>query len=195
MVERAISVTRTHATVKPRVTAAPLAWFCDAASADVFLGVGADVPAAVSDKGRVQINELPYRTFGDEACGGALRRLTPAADAPAWVDYTFVGGFDNNAMEVSWGSTAPDDELLWVALKTFTGMQLKYALPGKAAPLLFAFADEDAYCYCDYSPCKECVFRCKNGFVVQAFFTKSGLVERGCDRMDDAYHAVGRPLT
>ena len=90
-------------------------------------------------------------------------------------------------MEVFWRDSEDFGSLLWVALKTFTGFQLKYLTEGKNPPLVFALADEDAYSYCDYSPCKECVFRCKSGFVLYAYFTKAGLVEMACDRMKEDY--------
>ncbi|QKF07843.1 hypothetical protein HLV38_06780 [Berryella wangjianweii] len=65
---------------------------------------------------------------------------------------------------------------LWIALKTCTGLQVRYPDPHKNPPLSFALIDEDAYCYCKGSTCDECAFMCKRGFILYAFFEKRGLM-------------------
>lgn len=104
--------------------------------------------------------------------GGTLQRvqLLGLDELPDGVffDYSIVGGYNNNAVELSWRIDDAAYSLQWAALKTFTGMQLKYVTPKKRSPLIFALADEDAYVYCDESPCLECVFMCKRGFVLYA---------------------------
>ena len=60
-------------------------------------------------------------------------------------------------MECSWRISDDRFRIQWIALKTFTGSQLKYVLPKKRSPLLFALADEDAYVYCDKDVCLESV--------------------------------------
>ena len=74
-------------------------------------------------------------------------------------------------------------QITWVALKTFTGMQLKYVMPKKFPPLLFALADEDAFAYCNKIPCEECAFRCKSGFVFYANIKGLGIVRMSMDRI------------
>ena len=78
-------------------------------------------------------------------------------------DYRILGGFNSNAVECSWRISDDRFRIQWIALKTFTGSQLKYVLPKKRSPLLFALADEDAYVYCDKDVCLECTFMCKRG--------------------------------
>lgn len=99
--------------------------------------------------------------------------------------YRIVGGYDANAVEVSWSIPAALADaaerpvrLAWVMLKTFTGLQVKYPLPGKHGPLVFALADEDAYVYCDEPVCKECTFRCKQGMVLYGAFEGLGVVRQ-----------------
>lgn len=87
------------------------------------------------------------------------------------LDYRILGGYNNNVVECSWRITSDRYDIAWAALKTFTGTQMKYVLPGKRPPLLFALADEDAYVYCDESPCLECTFMCKRGFVLYVGIT------------------------
>ncbi|MFR1640014.1 MAG: hypothetical protein ACLSVD_13165 [Eggerthellaceae bacterium] len=92
-------------------------------------------------------------------------------------------------MECSWRISDDRFRIQWIALKTFTGSQLKYVLPKKRSPLLFALADEDAYVYCDKDVCLECTFMCKRGFV---FYV-------GVEDMQDGTHRTsdqnGAPLT
>ena len=50
-------------------------------------------------------------------------------------DYHIDGGFNNNAVIVTWKiQDASRYRIRWVALKTFTGMQLKYIMPKKFPP-------------------------------------------------------------
>ena len=131
--------------------------------------------------------ELPYAPAPDPAaCGGFLERL-PAASAADCADsielsYDVVGGFDANALRVFWKVREAGCEPRWFALKAFTGMQLKYVLPGKRAPIVFALGDEDAYAYCDEDPCVGCTFRCKRGFELYAYVEKIGLVAQSVHR-------------
>ncbi len=200
MTEQQISVTRSHATMKPRVTQADLPFFLDTTNNNVYLGIGSDSPAYQSDTWRSRINELPYTLFWDAdenahdenasrtASSGMLSGMK-YHNSPTWLnlDYAFVGGFNNNAMRVTWNRSESGD-VLWAALKTFTGIQIKYVIPDKEPELIFAFADEDAYCYCDYSPCEECVFRCKHGFVLYVYCSDGSLVRQPCDRMSQEFY-------
>ncbi|MPN48296.1 hypothetical protein SDC9_195903 [bioreactor metagenome] len=92
------------------------------------------------------------------------------------LSYEVVGGFNANALRVYWTTSSKEGTPRWLALKTFTGLQLKYVIPGKKPPLVFAFADEDAYAYCDEDPCLSCTFHCKRGFVLYAYLEDCGLV-------------------
>lgn len=141
----------------------------------------------LSGGGRRPTIELPYAPAPDPAaCGGFLERL-PAASAADCADsielsYDVVGGFDANALRVFWKVREAGCEPRWFALKAFTGMQLKYVLPGKRAPIVFALGDEDAYAYCDEDPCVGCTFRCKRGFELYAYVEKIGLVAQSVHR-------------
>lgn len=126
--------------------------------------------------------DAPSNDDSDEAEGDeALHRvqLLGLEDLPegVFLDYSIVGGYNNNAVELSWRIDDPAYSLQWAALKTFTGMQLKYVTPKKRSPLIFALADEDAYVYCDESPCLECIFMCKRGFVLYARISGLGIVK------------------
>lgn len=145
--------------------------------------------AAEAAKGREEAADAAVTGLGENregvtGLGEALPFLAPD-QLPAGVElaYAIVGGYDANAVEVRWriakGTAGPDGRsvtLRWVMLKTFTGLQVKYPLPGKRPPLVFALADEDAYVYCDEPTCRECTFRCKQGFVLYAAFDGLGIV-------------------
>lgn len=122
-------------------------------------------------------NDDPEKTDGDEVLHRV--QLLGLEDLPEGVllDYSIVGGYNNNAVELSWRIDEDAYALQWAALKTFTGMQLKYVTPKKRSPLIFALADEDAYVYCDESPCLECIFMCKRGFVLYARIRGLGIVK------------------
>lgn len=178
MAEKTYSITRTKATWKPRVTSADLPFFLQGES--TLLGMAGPSPASFSDPGRNPIAELPY---ADAAAEGAQGLMQPE-DLPAGMsfDYAILGGYNNNAVKISWSIADERYKLSWVALKTFTGFQVKYVLPKKRSPLVFALADEDAYVYCDESPCLECVFMCKRGFVAYACVENLGIVRLPLER-------------
>jgi len=108
-------------------------------------------------------------------CGRPSHRLDPVDEAafpPGYrVTYTIVGGLNYDAVRVSWHcpeGVVPD----WILLRTFTGSYIRYLIPGKKAPMVFALADEDAYVYCDKKVCERCTFRCKLGFAVYVCFSR-----------------------
>lgn len=189
-----ISPTRSYSTTKPRVTAADLSFFIDHKEALVFLGVGNNQTAWRSDNLRSTINELPYSAFESiELFKGNLYKIEQSECNDEFdLDYRIVGGFNNNAIEVFWKTPSSNDELVWISLKTFAGVQLKYIFPDCNNSIIFAFAGEDAYCYCDYSPCKECVFRCKHGFVLYAYSKVGKLIKKPCNRLSDEYRSADR---
>lgn len=169
-----LSPTRTRATWKPGVADEPVPFYGCAGCGAVLMGVdGGEGPRYAGD-GRRPTIELPYApAFDPAACDeGALERLD-ALEAAACAErieitYDVVGGFDMNALRVFWKVREDGCTPRWFALKTFTGMQLKYVLPGKRQPVVFALGDEDAYAYCDKNPCVSCTFRCKRGFELYA---------------------------
>ena len=181
--ETEISPTRTHATWKPGVIEDPIPFYSCSESSAVFVGIdGGNGPRFEGD-GRRPVIELPYAPAPDPAtaCGGSFERLA-TADASSQADrielsYDVVGGFDSNALRVFWDVREEGCEPRWFALKTFTGMQVKYTLPGKRAPIVFALGDEDAYAYCDEDPCIGCTFRCKRGFELYGYVERIGLVK------------------
>lgn len=180
------SNTRTKATWKPRVNEDDLPLYECADSHLTFLGLGDETPSFLSEPGRNPVFNLPYSKAagcvgedGEKLSNTAPARLIRLEELPegVFLDYSIVGGYNNNAIEVKWVIDNPSYSLQWVALKTFTGMQVKYVTPKKRSPLIFALADEDAYVYCDESPCLECIFMCKRGFVLYAHVNGLGTVK------------------
>ena len=92
------------------------------------------------------------------------------------ITYQITGGYNDNAVRVSWKMKPYGRHPEWIYLKTFTGGYLKYVMEGKHSPMVFALADTDAFCYCDEDPCLECVFRCKRGFIIYVYDRQTGLV-------------------
>lgn len=183
---RRTSPTRTKATWKPRVDEADPRFLREGDA--TLLRIDSGQPAAFREPGRSPVAVLPYQNgvnAVDGADGLAALPLLEVDALPEGVelDYAIVGGYDANAVEVRWRlpseARGPEGEpltLRWVMLKTFTGLQVKYPLPGKKPPLVFALADEDAYVYCDEPTCKECTFRCKQGLVLYAALDGLGIV-------------------
>lgn len=99
------------------------------------------------------------------------------------IEYQITGGYNDNAVRVSWKGAAAAVRPEWIYLKTFTGGYLKYVTEAKRPPMVFALADTDAFAYCDEDPCLECVFRCKRGFVIYVYAKETGLLEVPLDRM------------
>ena len=120
-----------------------------------------------------------------------MERLTPLAcdDLPPGIslEYTIVGGFNNNAVRIFWKSADFTLKPVWVMLRTFTGHYTKYPGAQKYPPLIFPLSDEDAYVYCDRPECERCVFRCKKGFIAYVFFADIGLVELPLDKISDYF--------
>lgn len=100
------------------------------------------------------------------------------------LNYQITGGYNDNAVKVSWKAAKKEYEPRWLYLKTFTGGYLKYVAETKRPPMVFALADTDAFSYCDEDPCLECVFRCKRGFVIYVYGEKTGLTEIPLDKMN-----------
>lgn len=119
-------------------------------------------------------------------CGEEMETLKPVPVAeirPAGdITYQIVGGYNENAVKVSWKFSDPAYELEWLYLKTYTGGYMKYIIPGKRPPVVFALADEDAFCYCDEDPCLECTFWCKRGFIIYGYVEGLGLIEAPLDK-------------
>lgn len=188
MSDRTYSATRTKATWKPRVIDVDPPLFRCAACGAVFLGVAGNRPASFSGTGRTLVGEPPYAHLdaASSCCGRPMERLraVDAEELPPGIelDYAIVGGYNNNAVKLSWRIEREGCSLSWAALKTFTGVQLSYVMPKKRSPLVFALADEDAYAYCDEDPCLECIFMCKRGFVFLAYVEGFGLVRLPLER-------------
>lgn len=219
--EDKVSPTRTKATWKPRIVTADVPFYICDTCGTVVQGINTACPNAYTGMGR-SLEAVPsYAAFegaNEETtlgacgatplkrgnptpacCGQPMRLLEPVdpqtvAEQIA-LSYRIVGGFDHNAVECSWQSGDAGRAPLWVALKTFTGVQVKYVLPGKKPPLVFALADEDAYVYCDEDPCLECRFRCKRGFVLYFYVPDLGLLRLPLDQMTATGSAESRAAT
>ena len=127
-------------------------------------------------------------------CGKRAELLVPAPAESAGdslkVSYQITGGYNDNAVRVSWRAESSEYKPEWIYLKTFTGGYLKYIGDAKRSPLVFALADTDAFAYCDEDPCLECVFRCKRGFVIYVYNEKAGLIEIPLDKMNAQWQSV-----
>ncbi|MDO4329112.1 MAG: hypothetical protein Q4C66_07235 [Lachnospiraceae bacterium] len=119
-------------------------------------------------------------------CGQKAERLVPVTPESVRdslkVSYQITGGYNDNAVKVSWRASGQAPE--WIYLKTFTGGYLKYVAETKRSPMVFALADTDAFAYCDEDPCLECVFRCKRGFIIYVYGKETGLIELPLDKMN-----------
>ncbi len=173
MIEQKYSITRTRATWKPRIKESDLPFLRCNKCGRIYLGVTGSEPALYSGTGRTLVAEPPYTRDMQETpscCDSSMERVAcvemDALPPAITLDYRIMGGFNSNAVQCSWDIKDDRYTVVWAALKTFTGSQIKYVLPKKRSPLMFALADEDAYVYCDESPCFECTFMCKRGFVL-----------------------------
>lgn len=186
MALRTFSPTRTKATWKPRVSDDDILFLKSADNTLTILGVSGTETAQCKEGGRTPLIELPYASFPDQTAEG-YAQASYMNELPQGIqlDYRILGGFNANSLEISWQETDMpfgETSLEWIALKTFTGFQLKYLTPQKRSPLMFAFADEDAYVYCDESPCLECIFMCKRGFVLYVSIREYGIVRIPLER-------------
>lgn len=177
-----ISPTRSKASWKPRVIDTPLTFLRCKHCGRVFLQEDSATPIENPGKGRDRISILPYEPPTDPIiCHGDPMEPIPMVE---WDDvrdridleHETTGGVNSNAMLIHWEVLEEGCEPRWVCLKTFTGHQTKYITPDKKEPLVFAFADEDAFAYCHDIPCRECVFRCKSGFEIYVYVEKIGII-------------------
>jgi len=185
-----VSPTRTHATWKPRTTQAHYPFYRCKECGHVYANVDDAHEIALIDDGERSLRmDLPcgHETLAPTCHGAAMEPLEPIdwqeVDERFHFDYRFMGGYDNNCIEVSWTVKEEGCEPRWFAMKTFTGMQLKYIQPKKYPPVVFAYADEDAYVYCDRSPCQECQFRCKTGMELYCYVPSIGLIMHDLGRV------------
>lgn len=138
-----------------------------------------------------QFQALSNADASPACCGSPMLLLQPRPVPPPVVGadvlltYKVVGGFNQNAVQIEWGRerVAPR----WVVLQTFTGGYLKHVSAQKKPPMVFPLSDEDAYVYCDRTVCQQCVFRCKSGFVLYAYFDEDGLYELPLDKMAEYF--------
>lgn len=186
MMEQTFSATRCRDTRKPREGECPGVCFycCEVCGAlfPVTRGLGMDAG--------IEKREII-------CCGKKAVRLHPMsqenADDFLTVTYRITGGYNDNAVKVSWKAKLPEDNPEWIYLKTFTGGYLKYIAEGKRPPMVFALADTDAFAYCDEDPCLECVFRCKRGFILYVYGKRAGLIEVPLDKMNAQWQSKAKP--
>ena len=148
---------RSTAAVKPRVTSPEPAFYALGSGETLVALRGGDVPAAQRLEARSADETLPENAL----------------------HYDITGGLNENCVRVLWAEEKPR----WLCLRTYTGAQYMDLEAKKRPPAVFALAGDDAYAYCDKNPCEMCSFRCKNGFVLFAFFEKYGLVRLELNRI------------
>lgn len=179
--------TRTRATWKPRVAENNLPFFMEKQSETILIGVSGEQASFYEGNHRSRLFTPDYASLNDQKAPEGLNALgdfpTPE-EAGVSLEYKIVGGFETNALRVTWDNP-PGGRLRWVALKTFTGFQVKYVQPGKFPPIVFAFADEDAYVYCNRDICAECSFKCKSGFMLYGYFDNVGIVAKPLSRVSE----------
>ena len=75
-------------------------------------------------------------------CSEEAERLVPtdAGEAKEFLElsYQITGGYNDNAVRVSWKTKKQDCVPEWIYLKTFTGGYLKYVRKEKRSPMVFA---------------------------------------------------------
>lgn len=176
-----VGPTRTHATWKPRVIETPLTFLHCKKCGRVFLQEDSGGPIENPGTGRDRISILPLEppTQPVTCCGEPMETLPvvewdDVADR-IQLDHETLGGVNSNCLRIHWEVQQEGYEPRWACIKTFTGHQTKYITPDKNSPLTFALADEDAFGYCHDNPCRECVFRCKNGFELYVYVEKIGI--------------------
>ena len=143
MIEQKYTITRTRATWKPRVTDADMPFFTDK-DGNTLVALSGDADAVYTGTGRTLVGEPPYAHLNDavESNNDPIGFIE-VEDLPEGIelDYQISGGFNNNAVYFKWKiADKTKYQITWVALKTFMGMQLKYVMPKKFPPLLFALA-------------------------------------------------------
>lgn len=160
---------RSRATTKPKVVCEEVVFcYCDQCK-------------------RVIQNIEPQINIQISCCNKPMEIMEPKdieeVESSLWMDYKILGGYNENVIEVIWKNNDENAKVKWIYLKTFTGGQMKYITDIKKKSFIFALADEDAYVYCDESPCLECTFRCKRGFEIYTYVQSIGLVRILVDRM------------
>lgn len=154
---------------KPRVSNADLVFLKESNFTALLLDGHA--PGYYEDDGaRSSIFVPPYVAASDEKHAAISRRdrCVFCSDSGIRLQPEIIGGYDAPAIRVSFTMDSNGNPPLWIALKTFTGIQVKYLRPDDCSPVTFALADDDAYCYCAKNPCEECAFQCKNGYILYA---------------------------
>lgn len=146
------------ATAKPRIDRPPVSFF------------------RCSTCGGILTGSLPEgKDCEIRCCGEKTERLAPKPAEELTeglaLSYDIAGGLNENCIRVFWKGKSPE----WLYLETFTGGQYLEIKSKKRPPAVFALAGEDAYAYCDKNPCEKCSFRCKNGFVLYAWYENGGL--------------------
>lgn len=173
--------TRSRCSWKPRIAAADVPFYHCPTCGNILMGVSDGYGMATLEAGRAPLRELPYQRLQKvPACCGTPMHILPFSnrdgEAPSIpIEVRFTGGYDANALELAWNASE-DHPLGWICVRTFTGMQIKYIATPDPGRAVFAFADEDAYCYCDKSPCESCTFLCKRGFTIYAYASGIGLM-------------------
>lgn len=99
------------------------------------------------------------------------------------ITYQITGGYNDNAVRVSWKMKPYGRHPEWIYLKTFTGI-FKICNGRKTFANGICPGGYRCFCYCDEDPCLECVFRCKRGFIIYVYDRQTGLVAVPLDKMN-----------
>lgn len=166
-------IRRSRETTKPRVTAPATVFFKCGKCKNTFQSIhriNADIPICCEAEMEILQPKI----------------LSELANNPI-INYRIIGGYNENAIEISWDKAEKKSGIVWVYIKTFTGGQMKYVTNARKTSFIFALADEDAYVYCDKNPCLECTFRCKRGFEIYVYTNEEDLIKIPIDRMQASW--------
>ena len=120
---------------KPRISFEDVPFFHCSVCNKTLMGVDSGVPTHYTGEDRDPMITHPYMNWGSvpNCCGQEMERIIPKAlsELPNdfSIDYEITGGFGTNLIRLIWDSNDEETTPDWVALKTFTGMQIKYRLP------------------------------------------------------------------
>ena len=143
-----------------------------------------------ADTAKGDSTPIPAQMPTLSCCGQKLSPLPLCTDPDLLeehrIEFTLFGGFEKNAANFKIGggihSMRGSHRIEWVFLQTFQGGQLKYLPQGGSSSCNFAFADEDAYAYCDRPICRmgreHCQFQCKRGLTLYAWCSQHGLFRK-----------------
>lgn len=134
-------------------------------------------------------HKIHHEAVPVQCCGEPAELLIPLEGERTpeghQIDFTVFGGLDGNAVRIAvddgYHPMQGEHRIEWAYFRTFSGGQLKFLPASGRAVVTFAFADEDAYVYCNRDICRmgkeHCQFTCKRGNAVYVYCSVHGLTK------------------